>query len=119
MVYLVDDEPTLISLGDSLLQTEGYVTRAFQDPESAWQSFLREQVKPRLLVTDFSMGGTMTGLELIERCKSAAPELKTLLVSGSVAPELFPQKAAHVDAFLPKPYRAAEFLATVRRLMAV
>ena len=119
VVYLVDDEPLLIGLGEALLQSDGYLTRAFQDPESAWKSFLSEEVKPRLLVSDFSMGGTMTGLELMERCKRADPTLKTLLVSGSVTTGELQQKPSSVDAFLPKPYKAADFVSAVRRLLAV
>ena len=119
LVYLVDDEEVLLSLGDALLRGEGCATRTFQNPESAWESFQVEEVKPQLLVADFSMGGKMTGLDLIERCKNTAPGIKTLLVSGSISPATYPQQAATVDSFLPKPYRAADFLKTVRQLLAV
>lgn len=115
VVYLVDDEVTLTQLAEAILRPAGYGVRSFQDPAAAWESFIREEVKPILLVTDYAMG-RMNGLELIERCKAAAPELKTLMVSGTAGPEVLYEHPGRVDLFLQKPYQPAAFLEAVRRL---
>jgi DNA-binding NtrC family response regulator len=119
MVYLVDDEALLIELGEAVLRSAGFVTRTFHDAESAWQSFVREPVKPALLMTDFAMGPGMSGLDLATRCKAAWPGLKVLLVSGSASPELVREKSGIIDGLVQKPYKPDQLLAAARRLVPV
>src|SRR6188768_3927565 len=90
LIYLVDDEESSLLLAEVALLADGYELKKFQDPEEALEAFTRELRKPSLLLTDYSMG-TMTGMELSTKCKSAHPGLKILMVSGTESPEVVHQ----------------------------
>jgi DNA-binding NtrC family response regulator len=118
LIYLVDDEELLLDLAEVSLLAEGYAMKRFQDPEEAFESFTQETSKPLLLLTDFAMG-SMNGLELSTKCKSAHPSLKVLMVSGTAGPEVMHQSPGTVDEFMPKPYQPSELARIVRSLLAV
>jgi CheY-like chemotaxis protein len=118
LIYLVDDEELLLDLAEISLLAEGYAIRRFQDPEAAFKSFTQEPSKPSLLLTDFAMG-SMNGLELSTKCKSAHPPLKVLMVSGTAGREVMRQAPGTVDEFMHKPYQPAELARIVRSLLAV
>ena len=106
LVYLVDDEPTLLDLLEVSLQSDGYTLKKFLDPEQALKSFLSARPQPDLLVTDYALG-KMNGLDLIEQCKQANPDLKIVMVSGTASAEIALRSPVKVDRFLGKPYQPA------------
>ena len=116
LIYLVDDELDLLDLAEVSLMAGGYELKKFQNPTEALESFARETRKPSLLLTDFAMG-SMNGLELSEKCKSACPGLKILMVSGTAGPEVLVESPGTVDQFMPKPYRPSELARSVRTLL--
>jgi CheY-like chemotaxis protein len=117
LIYLVDDEELLLDLAEVSLLAEGYAMKKFQDPEAAFEAFTKEPSKPSLLLTDFAMG-SMNGLELSTKCKSAHPLLKVLMVSGTAGREMMNQAPGTVDEFMHKPYQPAELARMVRSLLA-
>ena len=117
LIYIVDDEALLLDLGEVSLQPDGYSVKKFQDPEEALKSFLQEKSKPALLITDYAMG-KMNGLELIEKCKQAHPDLKAMLISGTAGAEIVLNAPVKVERFLGKPYQPAILLETVRQILA-
>lgn len=116
LIYLVDDEEDLLDLAEVSLLAGGYELKKFPNAEAALESFGREPRKPSLLLTDFAMG-SMNGLQLSEKCKSACPGLKILMVSGTAGPEILVQSPGTVDEFMPKPYRPSELARSVRTLL--
>ena len=116
LIYLVDDEPDLLDLAEVSLLAGGYELKKFHSPAEALESFARETRKPSLLLTDFAMGA-MNGLELSEKCKSACPGLKILMVSGTAGPEILVEFPGTVDQFMAKPYRPSELARSVRTLL--
>src|SRR5260370_31713379 len=114
LVYVVDDVPECAFLAAWILQSAGYRVATFTDRRQALQAFLFADLRPGLLIT-CQLGGSMTGIELIARCKAAQPDLKTLMVSGLQEDEirtLLPQP----DKFLGKPYDPLQLLGLVGRL---
>jgi DNA-binding NtrC family response regulator len=116
-VYVVDDEEMIGEVVEVILQLEGYRPKFFSDPEAAFQSFLSETVKPELLLTDFLMR-PINGMELIERCKQACPELKTILYSGNVGEEILRFYTVQPDGFLSKPFLPKTLVATVQSVLS-
>jgi two-component system cell cycle sensor histidine kinase/response regulator CckA len=116
LIYLVDDEEELLDLAEVSLLAGGYELKKFQNPEEAYAAFAREERKPSLLLTDYAMD-SMNGLELSEKCKSACPGLKILMVSGTAGPDVLVDSPGTVDEFMAKPYRPSELAATVRTLL--
>jgi DNA-binding NtrC family response regulator len=116
LIFLVDDHPTLLDLAEVSLQGDDYEIRKFPDPEIALQAFLKARIKPDLLITDYAMG-KLNGIELIERCKKAKPDLKTVIISGTAGAEIVLGAPVKVDRFLGKPYQPSNLAELVRRLL--
>ena len=117
LIYLVDDQPMLLDLAEMSLQGGGYAFKKFLDPEEALESFLKARSKPDLLITDYALG-KMNGLELIERCKLAKPNLKTILISGTAGAEIVLESAVKVDRFVGKPYQPTGLADLVQRVLS-
>lgn len=115
LAYVVDDEPMLLDLNESVLRSMGFEVRRFRAAELAFEAYRLEPVPPAIIVTDFSMH-KMSGLDLIEACREIHPGQKFLLVSGTVNASVFADTSAKPDHFMPKPYATDEFSAVVRHL---
>ena len=116
LIYLVDDQPTLLDLAEISLRNDGYVFKKFEDPEEALKAFRAARVKPDLIISDYAMG-KMNGLELIEKCKELKSDLKTILVSGTAGAEIVLESGVKVDRFVGKPYQPANLSELVRRVL--
>ena len=117
-IYVVDDEPTLLELAEYILEMEGYKFEKFEEPKKALAAFQVADPKPDLMITDYVMLG-MDGLQLVGECQRIKPDLKSILVSGTVQEEVVHRSPTKVDSFLRKPYLAQEFLKTVGEVLNV
>jgi CheY-like chemotaxis protein len=113
----VDDEPMLLELAAAILDMHGYRTQQFRDPEVALQTYAAANPRPDLLITDYAMH-TMNGMELIEQFRRLNPQQKILLVSGTVAEDIFQNSSIKPDAFLGKPYQAQDLTKIVANLLS-
>jgi CheY-like chemotaxis protein len=116
LIYVVDDEPMLLELASVILEPNGYNIKTFRDPEVALQTFSSAKPRPDLIVTDYAMH-TMNGMQLIERFRKLAPDVKILLVSGTVGEEIFLSAPTRPDQFLAKPYQAHALTEAVKSLL--
>lgn len=116
LAYIVDDEPMLLDLNEAMLHSMGFTVRRFRSAELAWESYRAEPLPPALIVTDFSMQ-QMTGLDLIDACRSLHPDQKFLLLSGTVDASAFAEAPAKPDHFMLKPYATDEFSSAVRKVL--
>jgi len=117
LIYIVDDEPLLSDLAQASLESADYEVKQFQDPELALNDFLRANPRPDLLLTDYAMG-KMNGLELIQKCKEAKPDLKAILISGTAGAEILIDSPVRVERFLGKPYRSSALLELARAVLS-
>lgn len=115
LIFIVDDEALLGQLAETVLTEAGFRTRTFLDPVDALRA-VRDGERPEVLVTDFVMG-SMTGIELIEGCKAIHPNLRTILLSGTVNETEVSTHATQPDLFIPKPYRVGAFVKSVIELI--
>ena len=118
LAYVVDDEPMLLDLNESVLQSMGFEVRRFRAAELAYEAYRRELIPPAIIVTDFSMH-KMSGLDLIEACRTIRPGQKFLLVSGTVNASVFTDSPSKPDHFMPKPYAMEQFSAVVQNLTGI
>jgi DNA-binding NtrC family response regulator len=112
LVFVVDDEELLGQLAETLLSDAGYKTRCFLDPVEVLRAVRDDGERPDLLVTDYVMG-TMTGLELIEECRRFHPQMRTILLSGTVNENYIERFETQPDHFMAKPYPVASFVRLV------
>jgi CheY-like chemotaxis protein len=116
IVYLVDDEELLLDLAEVALMGQGYRVKKFTDPTRALFSLAAESSQPALLLTDYAMT-PINGLELCERCRKVWPDMKILLLSGTVDGSITQNARVKPNAFLPKPYLPSELAEIVRTLI--
>lgn len=103
LIYVVDDEPMICEIVASILGLEGFRSASFTDPRKALAAFTQADPRPALLVTDYVMG-PMNGMELIHKCRTLAPTLKTILYSGNVSEDITDIYVFKPDAFMEKPF---------------
>ena len=117
LIFVVDDEPLLLDLAELALQGGPYVLKKFQDPELAYKAFAQARVKPHMIISDYAMG-RLNGCDFLAQCKQLHPALKTILVSGTVDPEIVMNAPARIDRFLAKPYHPEILAELVRAVLA-
>jgi CheY-like chemotaxis protein len=116
LIFVVDDDPGLLELTELVLQSGGYELRAFCNPYAALQALQQCSKPPDLLLTDYDMG-TMTGIDLIERFRELFPELRSVVISGTIDPEVILYHPVKVSGFIAKPYNATDLLARVQAVL--
>ncbi|MCA1905736.1 MAG: PAS domain S-box protein [Desulfarculus sp.] len=115
-ILLVDDEPTLRQVGQRMLAAAGYRVRAAASGEQVLE-ILDSGERPDLIILDLGMPG-MGGLACLDQILSRDPEQFVLIASGYAGSDQVRQSLENGAAgFVPKPFRRAELLGMVRRLL--
>jgi DNA-binding NtrC family response regulator len=114
-ILVVDDD--LAALGGlvELLKSAGYDAVGRPNFEEAVRAL--ETARPDLLVADIRLG-EYNGLHLILRSRASHPGMASIVISAHPDPTLQREAAeAGASAFLLKPLKLSEFLATVARVL--
>ena len=106
----------MLDLAEVALLGHGYDIRKFTDPTEALETFSEASAKPALLLTDFAMG-SMNGIELSEKCRAECPDLKILMLSGTITEEATQNSRVKLDGFIAKPYQPTSLANTVKALL--
>lgn len=115
-IYVVDDQPDVGGLVESILQAHDYDCRVYTGPMEAFADYTRAESKPPLLITDFVMDG-LNGMELIQKCKQENGALKTILYSGNAGEECMRGYSTQPDYFLSKPFAPKMLVQAVKALL--
>ncbi len=119
-ILLVEDEAAVRTFAATALRSRGHRVVEADGPEAALDALGADEGPFDLLITDVVMPG-MSGPELAERVREAAPDMAVIFISG------YSEDAAGADIldsanFLPKPFgldqlagRVAAVLAQARR----
>ena len=116
-IFLVDDDPRTLGVLEAVLSEAGFPVRSFQSGREALDAFGRYRDHPRLLITDYGME-EMNGFELIQRCRALSPQLKVIVLSGTLDDEAAHQFPFRFELFLAKPIRAAELVGAVHQFLS-
>jgi DNA-binding response OmpR family regulator len=113
-LLLVEDELLIrLWLAESL-SAAGFEVVEAEDGDQAM--LLMEQPEAfDLLITDIQMPGHADGNAVATRAKQRYPGLPVIYASGR--PESLKNKVLYCDAFIPKPYTAAQILSTARAIL--
>ncbi len=117
-ILLLDDEPTLIAVGERRLQALGYEVTTFTDPREALASFRAAPDRFDLVMTDFSMPN-MDGVQFARHVSALRRDIPILLVTGYM--DEFPDTtiaAAGISKVLSKPMTLATLGENVATLLA-
>jgi len=117
LVYVVDDKPALVDLAKLGLEAAGYSVRGFNDPLQVIAAIQNGAPIPDILMTDFDMP-QMNGLELIQECRRLKPNLKAIMVSGTVEESFISNASTKVNRFLQKPYSPSSLHKAIGELVS-
>ncbi len=116
-VLLVEDEPSLLEMTQSVLEELGYEVIPVGDPEAALAAFESRDTRVDLLVTDVVMPG-MNGKELSERLQEARTQLKVLFMSGYTSNSIVHHGVLDPGVhFIQKPFSMYELALKVREVL--
>jgi two-component system cell cycle sensor histidine kinase/response regulator CckA len=113
-ILLVDDEPTLLQLGERLLTTLGYEVISATNGSEACRLYREQKDRIQLVILDFLMPG-MNGEETFHELKKIDPNIRVLLASG-LNQEGRPQELMNqgVQGFIRKPFMIQDLSDAVR-----
>lgn len=113
-IMVVDDDFAMRQLIIEGLSDAGYDVDDAENGVRAWKAIHLKDYD--LMITDNSMP-EMTGIQLIQKLRSAGFELPVILASGSVPADLKDKTPdLKVSAVLPKPFVLGELIQVVKEL---
>jgi DNA-binding response OmpR family regulator len=118
-IVLVEDEDLVRRLVTRMLEKEGYRVIEAVTGEGGLK-ILSNGEKVDLLLTDITLPGSMSGLELGWRALEERSDLKLICMSGSGEDEMVSDllaRAVGAAAFLNKPFSSGELVKTVNSLL--
>jgi DNA-binding NtrC family response regulator len=111
-ILLVDDEPAVRDVLATALRRDFDVTQAASAPEA--ETLLQTKAF-EVVITDQAMPGG-SGLDLLIRTRVAYPEMRRILVTGDIAPEMLLRAVREAELFqcLLKPVALADLMRAAR-----
>jgi CheY-like chemotaxis protein len=114
IVLVVDHEPDALTAAVELLRNIGYDVVTGSDAVGAID-VPRNRPGIDIVLSDMTMPGGISGIELAHRLRELNPAIKMVLVSGYPLTVLRQQHSDLGDfTFITRPYRLAEFARTLR-----
>jgi PAS domain S-box-containing protein len=80
-ILLVDDEASIVQIGQEFLQRLGYRVTGLTSSTKAWEDFQTRPAGFDLVITDLTMP-SMTGIDLAEAMLGLRPDLPVILTTG-------------------------------------
>ncbi len=116
-VLLVEDEESVLRVGQAVLERFGYKVLAARTPGEAITMTQAHEKPIHLLATDVVMP-EMNGKELRERIEKLKPHIRTLFLSGYTGNVIVHRGILEADVdFLQKPYSISSLAAKVREVL--
>jgi len=113
-ILVIEDDIVVRDVIAATLRSQGYVPIAADNGRQGIASFKSEE--PALVITDILMP-EKEGIETILELRRLRPEAKILAISGGRKDFLDMAARLGASAVLTKPFRPAELLDTVARLL--
>jgi CheY-like chemotaxis protein len=125
-IVLVDDDRDFLELNRSVLESRGYSTVCFTDPQTALEEM--EKSAPLLVISDLMMNALDSGFSLARAVKSnprlaGVPVIIVTAVGSQKGFDFRPRSpgdlaAMNADAFFDKPVSPDALVAKVEELLA-
>lgn len=118
-VLVVDDEDAVRTVARIILEENGYNVLTAEDGREGVDLFRQHADEVQVVLLDLTMPH-MGGREAMAAMREIRPGVRVLLSSGYDDQEAASELAGNrVTAFIHKPYRAEQLLASVREILAV
>ena len=112
-ILLVDDDPTLCTVFETVLRRRGYSVLTASSAEEALD-ILRDHTVSAI-ISDLHMP-KMNGLEMLKHLHDNGSKVPAILITGQL--EEIPPKAPGVTTVLSKPIAGGLLLSTLKRLLS-
>ncbi len=115
-ILMVDDQESILDVGEKMLQQFGYSVTTACSAEKAIEIYRVEKDGIDLVILDINMPG-IGGHKCLERLLEINPAVKTIVTSGSLSAEA--EESIHkmgADAFIEKPYQFKVLLVKIREI---
>src|SRR5258708_36688027 len=117
VVLVVEDEPTVRSLAESILEDSGYATLSAGDAREALV-LLQADDPVDLLFTDINMPDGPDGVELARSAGELRPGLRVLYTTGGARPDGMTALFIEGTGFLQTPYTRERLVRTLSALLS-
>lgn len=112
-ILLVDDEPAMRQLIETVLDTQNWVVKVADGAASAMATVSAAATPPTLMICDVLMPG-IDGLELTRRMLAKQPKLKVILISGHLMDLSWWPTDLREICFLTKPFSNDQLIQAVK-----
>lgn len=119
-IMVVDDEPDLLMVLTTMLESKGYRVHGFIDPIKA-STHVKDCKDCGILISDIRMP-TINGFQLVRAVKKVRPDMKVVLMTAFEIHEKEWQKtlpSTEVDHFLTKPFDSATLVEAIEKCSAL
>ena len=110
-VLLVDDDAAALDLRKIILEREGHKVSMASEPDSARARFA--ETRPDSVVLDLRLPEAKDGLGLITEFRTAAPDVRIIVLAGWLLDLEGTPEAQMVNLVLAKPIRTAELVSAL------
>jgi CheY-like chemotaxis protein len=115
-ILVVEDQDEVRQLLSDSLEEFGHEVRTARTAEEAIE-LLGQDTGIEVLVTDITLPGRMTGLDLVRQARELMPDLKILTISGNASEASIVAPSLDRFAFLSKPFRLSDLNRAVGELL--
>jgi two-component system cell cycle sensor histidine kinase/response regulator CckA len=112
-ILLVDDEPAMRQLIETVLDTQNWTVRVADGAPAAMATIAAAPTPPTLMICDVLMPG-IDGLELTRRMLAKHPQLKVILISGHLMDLSWWPTDLREICFLTKPFSNDQLIQAVK-----
>ncbi|MBU0482597.1 MAG: response regulator [Proteobacteria bacterium] len=111
-IYIVDDEPHVLSSLKRFFMGEGYSVETFTDGNLALENLAESKVA--VVVTDYMMPG-ISGIEVLQKAREIAPDTVRVMITGALDLELALKaiSSGEVYRIVGKPWNDLELKTTI------
>jgi len=112
-VLCVEDDDTVRTLAESILQTEGYTTLSASTVDQA-TALIESEKNIDVLFTEIGLlGDVEAGLKLAQQARKQRPDLAVLYTSAQAVTDGMKQLFVENSFFLSKPYTGDQLIASL------
>jgi CheY-like chemotaxis protein len=114
-ILMVEDDLSILEFSTSVLKSSGFQVDTAVDGEAGWDALHTSSYD--LLITDNNMP-KLSGVELIQKLRSAHMTLPVVMASGAIPTEASNRNSSlELAATLAKPFTMDELLGTVKKAL--
>jgi two-component system, cell cycle sensor histidine kinase and response regulator CckA len=117
LILIVDDEPLIRQVAQTVLETHNYRTLLASDGIEAIAVYAQHKTEISAVLMDMMMP-SMDGMTAIRTLQKLNPKINVIATSGLTSnAQLTVERGIEVKAFLPKPYTANDLLDVLQRVL--